>query len=567
VFVPTVVELENIALADNPAHNWSDEFSASSNSTVSTLSRTETSSQLQNFGRKTKSSWRTQTPALAMCAIAGAFLGLSAPGLDQGFIAWFGVAPLFAFIFSARSTKTACLRAFVFGACYNMVYLHWFLTLDPAWAWFSPKFTALTATFWWLFASFHQGTIFGVFAIIARKIPLKINSIRSDALPTLFALPLLWVLLFNKLGNHPIFVGIPWSMLEYSQYQNIELLQIAKYIGGIGIGATIVMCNTALFLVFVTLMRRTTTVVDGNGILKMAPYPSNRECIASVAVVTMLLAVIFTYGHNAVLNPAEAEEKPVVISILQGNLAGTIHGASSADVVTRYVKMSERAPLGICLWTEWVLPISLNENKAILDLLLTLSKSQNQDWLIGALEREGKKTYNVVCGLTSAGRAVEPTYRKRYLVPFGEFIPQWLADYGVQGLIATSSPNRCNLQPGTAANVIKLNRGSAGVAICLEVVSPELVNDSVRDGADIITDLSNTTWFHSPNVGQQLIAFSVMRAAETSRSVSFSTTTGPSAIIAPSGRILGRTKPHQEEVLSRSTSRRTDITPFVRWFR
>lgn len=560
--MPTVVKTDNTALTDKPAQNWSDE-----SSTSSTRHRTPITSETQSFGRKTKSVWRAQAPAVAMCAIAGAFLGLSAPGLDQGFIAWFGVAPLFAFIFAAGSTKTAFARAFVFGACYNMVYLHWFLTLDPAWAWFSPKYTALTATFWWLFASFHQGTIFGVFAILARKIPLKINSIRSDALPTLFALPLLWVLLFNKLGNHPMFFGIPWSMLEYSQYQNIELLQIAKFIGGIGIGATIVMCNTALFLVFVTLMRRTTTLIDGNGILKMARYPSKRECVASMCVVSLLLAVIFGYGHNAVANSTKTDEKPVVISILQGNLAGSIHGATSAEVVTRYVKMSERAPLGICLWTEWVLPISMNENKAILDLLLTLSKSHNQDWLIGALEREGKNTYNVVCGLTSAGQAVEPTYRKRYLVPFGEYIPPWLADCGIQGLIATSSPNRCNLRAGTAANVIKLNRGSAGVAICLEVVSPELVNDSVRSGAEIITDLSNTTWFHSPNVGQQLIAFSVMRAAETSRSVSFSTTTGPSAIIAPTGRILGRTKPHQEEVLSRSTSRRTDITPFVRWFR
>jgi apolipoprotein N-acyltransferase len=503
---------------------------------------------------------------LAMCAAAGAVLGLSSPGFDQGYIAWFGLAPLFAFIFSAKTTKSAFLRSFVFGASYSLVYLHWFLSLDPAWAWFSPSFTMVTATFWWLFASFHQATIFGIFAIIARKIPLKINSVRREALPAVLVLPLLWVLIFNKIGNSSIFAGVPWCMLEYSQYKFVELLQIAKIIGGIGIGATIVAVNTAIFLTFATMMRRKNTG-ERRGDSPIARYSSNRECVLSSSFVTLLLAGIIAYGYSSASVPPSSSNQPINVSILQGNLPGSIHGSNSGEVVTRYVKMSEQAPKGLCLWTEWVLPVSLHENKPILGMLQALANLQKQDWLIGALEKQNDDTFNVVCGITNEGKSAEPSYRKRFLVPFGEILPKWLANSPVRGMIATCSPNRYNLSAGTDANVLKLKTTSAGALICLEVVSPELANDSVLNGAEILTDLSNTTWFSSPDVGQQLIAFAVMRAAETSRPVAFSTTMGPSAIVGPDGRILGQTKSHQQELLTRRVTPRTEITPFVRWFR
>lgn len=499
---------------------------------------------------------------IAVAAIAGAVLGLSAPGFEQSYLAWVGVAPLFALIFSATNSKSAFARAFVFGACYNLVYLHWFLSLDPAWAWFSPKFTMVTAVFWWMFASLHQGTIFGVFAVLARKIPITANSIRREALPAILVLPLLWVILFNKVGNSPMFVGIPWSMVEYSQYKNLALLQIAKYIGGIGIGTTIIMANTALYLVVTSMAQR----------FEWIKQPSRckisvRECLLSVSLVTVLIAGILSYGNFAIANPAKVDRSPIAISLIQGNLAGSIHGTESPEVVTRYVTMSQQAPRGVCLWTEWVLPISLNKNKPILDALSALAASQQKDWLVGALEKSGTDTFNAIYGVSSTGTVGSAPYRKRYLVPFGEFLPDWMTKIGVRGLIATCSPHRCSLQKGTSANVIKLQSAAAGALICLEVVSPELAADSVRSGAEILTDLSNTTWFTSPDVGRQLIAFSVMRAAETSRSVSFCTTTGPSAIVHTDGRILGVTKPHQAELLTRSTYRRTDITPFVKWFR
>lgn len=592
--MPPISEVENLTDREEPVTILFDADLRGSKSAVMERSSSDAigseSPDKEHFSATDKTAkLRLALITFAISAIAGAVLGLSAPGYDLWYLTWIGVAPLFALIFSASSSKTAFARSFIFGACYNLVYLHWFLSLDPVWAWFSPKYTMLTAVFWWLFASFHQGTIFGVFALLARKIPLKANSMRRDALPAIVVLPLLWVILFNKIGNSSWFVGIPWSMVEYSQYKNLELLQIAKYIGGIGIGATIILFNTAVFLIFAAITNR-----RSSSLFKPASWfkpqsslesfkselkpssiklacsslgPSKRECLLSASFAGLVVCGILAYGHASIANPVRVDRKPIAISLVQGNLAGAIHGVESPEVITRYVTMSQQAPLGVCVWTEWVLPISLNKNKPILNALLALAASQHKDWLIGALERNGKDTYNAIYGVTSTGTVGGAPYRKRFLVPFGEFLPDWMTKAGLRGLIATCSPHRCSLQNGTSANVIKLKSASAGALICLEVVSPELAADSVRSGAEILTDLSNTTWFTSPDVGKQLIAFSVMRAAETSRSVSFCTTTGPSAIIHTDGRILGMTKSHQPELLSRTTYRRTDLTPFVRWFR
>lgn len=528
--------------------------------------------------------------ALIFCAAAGAFLGLSAPGYEHSYIAWFGLVPFMLAIFGSPNGRTAFARAFVFGAGYTLTYGTFLLTLNSAWAWISPEYTVITAAFWWLLCGLHQGIVFGIVGFIGRKLPLTSNLAPERAgssnklfLPVLIVMPLLWTIMLNKVGNSPMTLGFPWTMLEYSQYRNLELIQIAKYVGGIGIGAILVLANTAIFIAAISLSKTFSCSV--------LPLRSKFTAATTMLWVTIVLAGILSYGNstlntnarcgNSTLNTNANSEsstlntnttpdtKQIVASLIQGNISGKADGTRAAAILERYLRMSAEAPKGLCLWTEWAMPLNLSEPKSntTLNGLLTLARLQGQTWLIGALEKDNQsRMFNTVYALGDNGKLVEPTYRKRQLVPFLEHMPEFISKTPLQNIVATISPGEVDMQPGTKPNVMNTADARVGTLICLEVVSPELVNSSVREGAEILADLSNTSWYHSPMVGQQLIAFSVMRAVETSRTVLFSTTTGPSAIIDPAGRIITESKPKTAVVLSNKIPINSEITPFVRWF-
>ncbi len=503
--------------------------------------------------------------ALAVSAVAGASLALSSPGFDQSYIAWFGLVPFLFATFTARTLLQSFNRAFVFGAAYTLMYGHWLLTLHPAWAWVSPAYIGVTATFWWIICAIHQGIVFGIIATIARKLPLcsgwfpEFN--QGVKLPIMLVFPLLWVLMLNKLANCPATLGFPWTMLEYSQYKSVELLQVAKFIGGIGIGALIVLVNTAIFSLLVNLFPRLSC--------SLPPMKSKFSAIVSSIWVALIVVGFLNFGQSALVNAASTQSRTIPVSLLQGNLSGKADDSKASEIISRYLNLSTQAPPGLCVWTEWVLPLNLaHSNDRTLQGLATLAKLQGQSWLLGALEKnKNGRTFNAACALTRDGVMIEPIYRKRFLVPFLEHLPDWVSKTPLRTIASTLAPGEVDLQPGTTPNVMELPDAKVGALICLEVVQPELVNESVRDGAELLADLSNTSWYNSAFPGRQMIAFSVLRAVETSRTVLFSTTVGPSAIIDPNGRIIAETEPRTSAILREEVPINSEITPFVRWFR
>ena len=183
--------------------------------------------------------------------IAGLGLGLSAPGIGIWITAWFCLTPLLFIIGLERSLFKTFVYGFLFGLAYNCVYWQWLLNLAPLdWLGFSAKEGQLLAWAALLIVSTHQAIIIGIFALAYRLI------FNSGALAFagrfswfgillhILLVPLGWILIVNKLGNAHCLLGVPWSMLEYSQYKNLWLIQIADVIGGMGIAYLLVLVNT-----------------------------------------------------------------------------------------------------------------------------------------------------------------------------------------------------------------------------------------------------------------------------------------------------------------------------------
>jgi apolipoprotein N-acyltransferase len=130
----------------------------------------------------------------------------------------------------------------------------------------------------------------------------------------------------------------------------------------------------------------------------------------------------------------------------------------------------------------------------------------------------------------------------------------------------TNTPAGGGFHSGTESVALNLSCGKVAPLICFETLSPELVSSSVRQGGQLLVNISDLAWFHESCIGEQMLAFSVMRAIENSRWFIFAANTGPSAIIDAKGRIVHLSKQNTERLLVGKVRLSSEITPFTQWF-
>lgn len=134
-----------------------------------------------------------------------------------------------------------------------------------------------------------------------------------------------------------------------------------------------------------------------------------------------------------------------------------------------------------------------------------------------------------------AGGALQASYSKAHLVPFGEYLPlrQLLTPLGLSRFV----PGDIDFWPGPGPRTIDLGQyGKAGMQICYEIVFPGHVTDRANR-PDYIFNPSNDGWFGSWGPPQHL-AHARLRALEEGLPVLRSTTTGVSAVIDAGGRVV-----------------------------
>lgn len=488
------------------------------------------------------------------CALAGLICGLSCPGLGQWYIAWFGLVPLLLAIFCSRSKRQAFLCASAFGLTYNLVYLQWLLTtVGSSWSGSAQHAPQLMAFACWLVFGLQQALIIGVFGLTVRWLFNRAGQHPNHW--SFLLVPLAWVLIVNKLGNCTHLLGAPWTMLEYSQYKQTAILQICPYIGGIGLEALIMLANVAVAVVIGKCLSRlkVTSAFCGIGI-----FPS--------LFVLALVGSCSAYGTYR-LKEEPAQSSAVKISILQGNIRVS-QKLSARQSVGRYIALADQVPPSIVLWPEFSIPVSISVNQSAFQLFAKLAGSKRQNWLVGALDSSGDKSYNAACGLTERAEVLSPVYYKRLLVPFGEYLPAFVRITPLASIFAGSrSEGYTDTTAGCKAVVLELAKARLAPVICFECISPELVVESVRAGGTLIANLSDTQWFDSPLLNEQMLAFCTVRAVECHRSLAFSCNTGPSATIDSMGRLRLRSLPKQAQVMVDDLSLHNDLTPFCRWFR
>jgi apolipoprotein N-acyltransferase len=139
-------------------------------------------------------------------------------------------------------------------------------------------------------------------------------------------------------------------------------------------------------------------------------------------------------------------------------------------------------------------------------------------------------------------------------------------DHPLGSASATDPDSPSEFTPGRTAGLLQ-GFVKLGVSICHEIVYPELVHRSVRDGAELLVNVSNDGWLdgRSGVASRQHFAMSVFRAVEARRYLIRGAITGVSGIVDPIGRVVSSLGSNESGVLAAEVAGRRELTPYVRF--
>ena len=174
---------------------------------------------------------------------------------------------------------------------------------------------------------------------------------------------------------------------------------------------------------------------------------------------------------------------------------------------------------------------------------------------------DNRVDYNAVM-LFDRGQLVNQ-YRKLHLVPFTEHFPYekqlpWIYQ-------ALKNADTHFWETGKEATVFNSRGIKFSTPICFEDTFGNLSRDFVRNGAELIVNLSNDAWSRSLPAQMQHLSMAVFRAVENRRSMVRSTASGQTCAIDPNGKIIAMALPFAEEWLSAEVPIVTPTTLYTRY--
>jgi apolipoprotein N-acyltransferase len=191
----------------------------------------------------------------------------------------------------------------------------------------------------------------------------------------------------------------------------------------------------------------------------------------------------------------------------------------------------ESEQVDVVLWPEGGVDSDPAADPGTARILSAAAAAYGAPVLVNAASGVGELFYNTSFLWTENGP--EATHAKRHPVPFGEYVP----DRDLYGAIVPGLVGLLTREytPGADSPAFDLGQVSVGLAICFDVAFDDVIQEGVRDGAQVFMFQTNNADFRGTDENLQQVAIARMRAIETGRSVVNVSTTGTSQIVAPDG--------------------------------
>jgi apolipoprotein N-acyltransferase len=351
----------------------------------------------------------------------------------------------------------------------------------------------------------------------------------------LLVFPAAWVLTEWLRGW--LFTGFPWLVIGYTQIDS-PLSGLAPVVGVYGISLAVALSA---------------------GLLWGAVCWTGRSRYAAL----IGLGVIWLCG--AALTRVEwtrSDGDAFKATVVQANVQQSVKWDPDSRIPTlrAYLELTrEHWDSDLIVWPETAVPDFLHQvHNAFIKPLAEEAREQGTELVLGipVMDLEARAYFN---GLISIG-SIEDIYRKRHLVPFGEFIPfrSWLGPIADAFEVPMSDFSR-----GEAPRpLLQVGGHLAGVSICYEDVFPAEVTEALPEAAYLI-NVSNDAWFGDSLAPHQHLEMARMRSLENERWLVRATNTGISAILNHRGDLVGVVPSFERGSFTAEVQPRNGATPFV----
>jgi apolipoprotein N-acyltransferase len=163
-------------------------------------------------------------------------------------------------------------------------------------------------------------------------------------------------------------------------------------------------------------------------------------------------------------------------------------------------------------------------------------------------------------GSVLLGDSDNQSYSKRYLTPFGEFIPF----RSLVEKINSKAKKVSGYVPGAEPYLFRTENGTFRTLICYELLSDKQARTEMADADFIVTQTNNATYFQTWQLEQEL-AIAKARSAETSRHSAYVSTTGGTSLIDERGQIEKTIPKYENQILIGNVNTRTGSTPATKY--
>ncbi len=468
--------------------------------------------------------------------LSGVLGFLSFPSSDCWYLAWFSYSFLVLYISFCRSEGAAAAGGFATGIVQFGGLLSWVPSVMQNYGGV-PRIGAFT--------------LYGLLVCLQSIFPavaawLARRSMNRWDVRCLLLFPIFWVASEYAETAVP-FGGFPWLLTGYSQTRFTALLQCADMTGVWGISFLVIWTNVSLAWSWI--YRR--------GFLQQwGPLASS----------IFLLACATVYGNRALKQwdavPADREA-----AMLQQNL-------SAKDPIREmeykfrdgYLRMAETVEHGavdLLILPESPSPLSFQYDESYRRAIQSMARRSKVGLVFNNIAYEevdgGFRYLNSAYVVDRNGRELG-RYDKVHLVPFGEYIPLKKMFFFVESI----SKDVSDFYPGASLRPMVAEGHSIGTIICFEAVFPGISRSLVRQGAELLINLSNDAWYGDSAAPFQHLSMARWRAVENRRFMLRSTNSGITAVITPTGRITASTGLFREEICRGRFAFLTDLSLYSR---
>jgi len=490
--------------------------------------------------------------------LSGVLLSGAHPNLDLSVLAWIGLVPLLS-QFPRRRTRDAAGLGLLFGLTYLGSLGSWAFGCAIKIIGFGPALLGGSVL------TIVESLFYCLWAIGAQRLMT-----RSNPWPARIGVPALWVLLewIRQLGPF----GLGWGDLGYTQHSALTALQITRLTGIWGSAFLIVAANMAI----VDACRYRRFSSDGQVGPGAMPTALGRHVLAYVGLVVVCIAASMAYGAWSMR--AERLRPTFIAAALQGNIDQNVKRTREYDdhVIDVYGSLYDQARarnVGLTVWPETAYPgyltVDTHYDRTLKKRLSDIAGRYGITSIVAGEDFDAAHHKNLNCLFVLDPHGdVTAEYKKRRLVPFGEYVPAVQTFPALEALHMTKAHLEAGApqQPPMDAGP---SFGKIASAICFESAFPEMVRTQVKDGAGLIVVSTDDTWFAGTAEIRQHAAASAVRAVETDRYVVRSAATGVSQIIDPTGRVIASGEEGRAVVVAAPVESRHTVTPYVRfgdWF-